>query len=136
MTMSTQTLDEAARQLANAVLIDTIQILDVGDPVTVGINVTRELTAVGQPIAGLVQETTLQNAVESEVSTFYSVKVAKYTELKAGQAIRVITCHAEPDLVGATLLLDKMSRNGLAMIRKGVASTFEAVNQEGKEGLS
>lgn len=135
MTMSTQTLTEASRQLA-MVLIDSIQVLDVGQPVTVGINVTRTLTPVGTPIAGLVQTTTLANAVESRTDNVYSVKVARGTVLSAGQAIRVITCLAEPDLVGKVLLLDKLSKNGLAMIRKGVASDFKVVNQEGKEGLS
>ena len=90
----------------------------------------------GEPIAGLVQTTTLANAVESRVDSVYSVKVARGTVIAAGQAIRVVTCLAEPDLVGKVLLLDKVSKNGLAMIRKAVASDFEVVNQEGKGGLS
>lgn len=136
MTMSTQTLTEAGRTLAAAVLIDVIQILNVGQPVTTGINVTRSLTPVGEPIAGLVQTTVLENAIESRVNSTYSVKVARGTALVPGQAIRVISCQAEPDLVGKELLLDKISLNGLAMIRKGVATDFEAVNQEGKGGLA
>ena len=135
MTMSTQTLAESARQLATAVLIDSIQIMDVGDPVTVGFEVVRELTPVGEPVAGLVQTSTLANAVESRVDSVYSVKVARGTALSAGQAIQVVRCIMEPDLVGKTLLLDKVSKNGLAMIRKAVASDFEQVNQEGKDGL-
>jgi hypothetical protein len=43
---------------------------------------------------------------------------------------------AEPDLVGKVLLLDKVSQNGLAMLRKAVASDFDMVNQEGKGGLA
>lgn len=135
MAMSTQTLREGARLLAT-VLIDTIQIYDVGDPVTVGFTVTRPLTAVGQPVAGLVQGTTLENAVESQTSTIWSVKVSRDTALTAGQAIKVLACEAEPGLVGKTLLLDKVSLSGAAMIRKGVASDFEKVNQEGKEGMA
>lgn len=135
MTMSTQTLAEAGRQLAAAVLIDSIQILTVGLPVTAGITVTRELTPVGQPVPGLVQTTTLANAVESRVDSVYSVKVARGTAIQAGQAIKVISCVAEPDLVNKVLLLDKVSKNGLSMLRKAVASDFENVNQEGKEGL-
>ena len=136
MTMSTQTLAESARQLAAAVLIDSIQVLLVGPPVTQGIAVTRSLTNVGTPVAGLVQTTTLANAVESRVDSVYSVKVARGTALAAGQAVRVITCLLDPTLVGKVLLLDKVSKNGLAMIRKAVASDFEVVNQEGKGGLS
>lgn len=136
MTMSTQTLHESARQLAAAVLHDSIQILNVGEPVTVGINVTRELTEVGEPVAGLVQSTILANAVESRTDSTYSVKVARGTDLKSGEAVRVVTCVLEPDLVGKVLLLDKVSLNGLAMIRKAVAADFETVDQQGKDGLS
>lgn len=135
MTMSTQTLAESARQLSAAVLIDSLQILDVGQPITEGFVVTRALTAVGEPVAGLVQTTTLANASESRVDSIYSVKVPRGTVLSAGQAIRVLLCNMEPSLTGKVLLLDKVSQNGLSMIRKAVATDFEAVNQEGKGGL-
>ena len=137
MTMSTQTLAEGARLLAG-VLIDSIQIYDVGEPVTPpgGFTVIRPLTPVGDPVAGLVQGTTLQNAIESKTETVWSVKVALATPMHTGQAIRVLSCAQQPDLVGKTLLLDKVSQNGAAMIRKGVASTVEVVNQQGKEGLA
>ena len=136
MSMSTQTLGESARVIATAVLLDRIQILDVVPPVTVGYEVTRALTEVGDPVAGLVQTTVLQNASESNTESFYSVKVAQATPIKSGQAVRVEACLMEPELVGKVLLLDKVSLNGLAMLRKAVATDFEKVNQEGKEGLS
>jgi hypothetical protein len=136
MTMSTQTLTESARLLAASVLLDSIQIYDVGAPVTVGFEVTRPLTPVGDPVAGLVQTTTLANAAESNVESFYSVKVAQGTALNPGQAVRVLACVMEPQLVGKTLLLDKVSLNGAAMIRKAVATDFEKVNQEGKGDLA
>lgn len=133
--MSTQTLAEASA-LLSTVLVDSIQIMDVADPVTVGINVIRSLTPVGAPVAGLVQTTTLANAVESQVESVYAIKVARGTAVEAGQAIKVVTCVQEPDLVGKVLLLDKISQNGLALIRKGVASDTTVVNQEGKEAIS
>jgi len=135
MTMSTQTLDDAARLLTAAVLLDSLQILTVGPPVTVGATVTRALTPVGLPIQGLVQTTSLANAVESRTDSVYSVKVAKGTALAAGQAIKVLNSRSEADLVNKVLLIDKISKNGLAMIRKAVASDFENVNQEGKSNL-
>lgn len=135
MAMSTQTLTEAARLLATP-LVDYLQIMEVGEPITVGIEVTRALTPVGQPVPGLVQTTTLENAVESRTSNVYSVKVAQGTPLKAGQAVKVVSCVMEPDLAGKVLLLDKVSQNGAAVIRKAVASDYTVVNQEGKEGLS
>lgn len=136
MSMSIQTLTESAKQLASAVLLDSIQIFTVGQPVTTGFTVTRALTPVGLPVAGLVQHVTLENAVESRTTTTYSVKVSLQTSLVAGQAIKVISCLADPSLVGKTLLLDKVSQNGLAMIRKAVASDFSTVNQEGKGGIA
>uniref|UniRef100_A0AAU6R5W9 Tail terminator n=1 Tax=Micrococcus phage Olihed TaxID=3092209 RepID=A0AAU6R5W9_9CAUD len=136
MVMSTQILAEAARQLAG-ILIDEVQILDVSpEPVTVGFEVTRPVTPVGDPVAALVQTTTLANAVESKVESIYSVKFHQGTVVSSGQAIRVTRCVQEPDLVGKVLLLDKVSQNGGAIIRKAVASDFENVNQEGKEGLA
>lgn len=122
--------------MKKAVLLDSLQILNVGAPVTVGINVTRELTPVGDPVPGVVQTSVPQGAVESITESIYSVKVPRGTDLVAGQAVRVLACLMEPDLVGKVLLIDSMSKNGLAMIRKGFAKDFETVNQEGKEGLS
>ncbi|AWN03465.1 hypothetical protein PBI_GARGOYLE_10 [Microbacterium phage Gargoyle] len=133
--MSTQTLAESSR-LLELVLMDSLQLLDVGDPVTVGHNVTRSLTPVGDPIPGLVQTTTLQNAVESRVESVYSIKVRQGTQISAGQAIRVVSCVQEPSLVGKVLLLDKISQNGMALLRKGVATDATVVNQEGKEAIS
>lgn len=132
MAMSTQTLDEAARLLSAAIELDRIQVLNVGEPVTVGIHVTRELTEVGEPVAGLVQSITLESAFDGRVTQSFSVKVVRGTALEAGQAIRVEACLMEPDLVGKVLLLDTMSKNGMALIRKGIANVFENVNQEGK----
>lgn len=133
--MSTQTLADASRLLASSVLTDTVQISNVGEPVTVGFSVVRPLVPAGEPVPALVQTTTLANAVESRVESLYSVKVAQGTALAAGQAVTVVTCTQEPSLVGKTLLLDKVSQNGLAMIRKAVATDFNVVNQEGKEGI-
>lgn len=135
MVMSTPILADAAH-LLSTVLIDSVQIHNVGEPVTVGFTVERELTPVGDPVPALVQTTTLANAVESNVENIYSVKVAQGTVLEAGQAVEVLTCVQEPSLVGKKLLLDKVSQNGSAIIRKAVASDFHTVNQEGKGNLS
>lgn len=132
MTMSTQTLDESARLLAAAVLLDRIQVLDVGEPVTVGTSVTRETTEVGGPIAGLVQTISLESASDGRVTQVFSIKVPRGTALAPGQAVRVEACLMEPTLVGQIILVDTMSKNGLAMIRKGYGSNSQIVNQEGK----
>lgn len=135
MVMSTQTLDQASQLLQSAVLIDRLQVLDVGQPVTVEFEVTRSLTAVGEPVAGLVQSVTLENAVEGRVSQTYSLKVPQGTVLREGRALKVLQCRQEPDLVGMVLLVDTISRNGLAMIRKGTASIARVVDQQGKEAI-
>lgn len=136
MVMSTPTLDRAAHLVSVAILIDTLDLYNVGEPVTTGINVTRELTLVMADIRSLVQETTLANAVESATDSTYSVKVPRDTDIKAGQAIKVKTCINDPSLVGKTLYLDKVSQNGIALIRKAVASDTYNVDQQGKEGIS
>lgn len=136
MVMSTQTSREAARLLEQSILLDSVQLLDVGNPVTVGTQVTRSLTPVGEPIPGLVQTSTPQGAVESTTSNIFSVKVPQATVWRAGMAVRVVACLMEPDLVGKVLLLDSVSQNGAALIRKAFASETQVVNQEGKEALA
>lgn len=136
MVMSTRTSAEAARLLEKSILLDSVQLLDVGQPVTVGANVTRSLTPAGDPIPGLVQTSVPQGAVQSTTTNIYSVKVPQGTPWHAGQAVKVIACLMEPDLVGKVLLLDSVSRNGAALIRKGFASDATVVNQEGKEALA
>lgn len=136
MVISTPILASAASLMDVALLIDTLDIYDVGDQVTTGINVTRELTLVQEDVRSLVQETTLANAVESATDSTYSVKVPRDTDIKAGQAIKVKTCTNDPSLVGKTLYLDKVSQNGIALIRKAVASDTYNVDQQGKEGIS
>lgn len=134
MVMSTPTLDEASR-LLSLNFIDLLQILYVGQPVTTGATVTRSLTPVGAPVTGLVQSVTLENAVEGRVGQTYAIKVSRATPLELGQAVKVLTCRQEPDLVGQVLLVDIMSRNSLALLRKGYGSVSKVVNQEGKESL-
>lgn len=135
MVMSTQISRDAAAVMAAIVLQDTVQIHNVGPVVTTGIHASRELEPVGDPIPGLVQTTVLANAVESQVTSVYSIKVAAGTVLEPGMAVEVISCELEPELVSKILLVDKVSQNGAALIRKAVASDYQTVNQEGKATL-
>ncbi len=136
MAMSTQTLAEGAF-LLSSVLIDTVDLYMLGEPTTQGIEIVREQVKVTEePIPALVQGTSLTNAVESATENTYSIKVARGTQIEAGMAVKVVTCVAEPELVGRVFMIDKVSLNGAAMIRKAIASDTTNVNQEGKEGLS
>lgn len=136
MVMSIPILDEAAKLIEKNTLIDQIQILDVSEPITVGVTVSRPLTPVGEPVAGLVQSVTLENVVEGTMSQAYSIKVARFTELRPGQAVRVLVCRQEPDLVNQVLLLDTVSRNGAALLRKATGNLQKVVNTQGKEALA
>lgn len=135
MVMSTQTLTSASSLMSVALLVDSVDLYDVGEVETVGFTTQRPLTLVQAGVQALVQTTTLQNAVESQVANTYSIKVQQGTVIRAGQAVQVATCQQEPDLVGKKLLIDKVSQNGLALVRKAVASDFNVVDQQGKEGL-
>lgn len=136
MVMSTQTLDEAARLFEQTTLINRLQVLNVGEPVTVGAQVTRSLTEAGDPVQGLVQSVTLENVVEGRVLQSFAIKVARFTTLEAGQAVRVLSAPNEPALVGKVLLVETISLNGAAIIRKGTASVAKTINTQGKEGLA
>lgn len=134
VTISTQTLDEAARHLATT-LLDTVSLYTVGLPVTTGSAVTLPLTLAAANLRGLVQSTVLQNATENISVSVFSIKLPRATPFTVGMVVEVISCLAEPSLVGKKLRVDKVSLNGLAMLRKGTASEFDVVNPQGKEVL-
>lgn len=117
------------------ILRDTIDIFTAGEPVTTGIQVTRPLTLVEADAKALVQTTTLANAVESRTDNLYSIKVSRGSALAAGMVVQVKTCQLEPSLVGKKLLVDKVSQNGAAMLRKAVAGDWTLVQQQGKESI-
>ena len=131
--MARQTIPLAdAGKLLSLVLVDKVQLYTVGPPVTTGIQVTRQLTALGEPVNGLVQTTLLANAVESLTETTWSVKVAAEVPLQGGMAVQVLMCQQDPSLVGEYLLIDRVNQSGMNLIRKGVSGSFMAVDQQGK----
>ena len=131
--MARQTIPLAdAGKLLSLVLVDKVQLYTVGPPVTTGIQVTRQLTAIGEPVNGLVQTTLLANAVESLTETTWSVKVAAEVPLQGGMAVQVLMCQQDPSLVGEVLLIDRVNQSGMNLIRKGVSGCFMAVDQQGK----
>ena len=131
--MARQTIPLAdAGKLLSLVLVDKVQLYTVGPPVTTGIQVTRQLAPLGEPVNGLVQTTLLANAVESLTQTTWSVKVAAEVPLRGGMAVQVLMCQQDPSLVGEVLLIDRVSQSGMNIIRKGVSGSFMAVDQQGK----
>lgn len=135
MVMSTQTLGNASKLMERSVLIDKINVYTVEGVVQVKYQTEQILVPHAMGYPALVQTTTLANAAESAVSNTYSIKVAQGTPLLAGMVVQVARCVQEPSLVGKKLLVDKVSANGAAVIRKAVASDYDIVNQEGKEEL-
>ena len=131
MAISTQTLAESSR-LLQLLFMDTVQLVTLGPAVTTGINVTHTATPAGDPIKGLVQSVSIESASEGRTVQAWSVKVPLGTPLEPGMAVMVLASVQEPSLIGKALLIDSISQNGLAMLRKGVATTFANVNQEGK----
>ena len=121
-----------AGKLLSLVLVDKVQLYTVGPPVTTGIQVTRQLAPLGEPVNGLVQTTLLANAVESLTETTWSVKVAAEVPLQGGMAVQVLMCQQDPSLVGEVLLIDRVNQSGMNLIRKGVSGCFMAVDQQGK----
>ena len=131
--MARQTIPLAdAGKLLSLVLVDKVQLYTVGPPVTTGIQVTRQLTPLGEPVNGLVQTTLLANAVESLTETTWSVKVAAEVPLQGGMAVQVLMCQQDPSLVGEVLLIDRVNQSGMNLIRKGVSGCFMTVDQQGK----
>ncbi|WNN96042.1 hypothetical protein SEA_SCHIMMELS22_11 [Microbacterium phage Schimmels22] len=132
MTMSTQTLREAARLMEENLLLDQVQIFNVGEPVTVGHTVTRALSPVGQPVNGLVQSVSLEAPNEGRITQAFSIKVAVGTPLEIGQAVRLLNSRTEPALVGKTFLVDTVSLNGAATLRKATSIKVSSLDSQGK----
>ena len=84
MVMSTPTLASASTLMEKAILIDSVNLYDVGATTTVGYEVTRTLTLVQPDMPALVQTTVLANAVESQVINTYSVKLKRGSSVVAG----------------------------------------------------
>lgn len=133
--ISTQILTDASSMMETSLLVDKVDIFDVGAPITVGFEVETPLDPAFIGFPALVQTTTLNNAVESAVENTYSIKLPSGVAVKAGQVVEIVECDREPSFVGKKLLIDKISQNGLALIRKAVAHDYEVVNQEGKLGF-
>lgn len=132
--MSTQTLAEAAR-LIELTFIDELQIFDVGQPVTTGSKVTRELTAVGNPVKGIIQSVTLEAPNGGLVSQGFAIKVPVGVALAPGQAVRLLNTRTEAALAGMTFLVDTVSLNSLATLRKAISTKVITLNSQGKAVL-
>lgn len=135
MAISTQTLASAANLVENNVLVDLVDVFILGEPRTEGFEVIRDEVPFQRDEPALVQTTTLANAVESRVTDTYSIKVRAKFPLEAGMMVEVTRCAAEPLLEGTKLLVDKVSLNGAAVLRKAVASSYHVVDQQGKEAF-
>lgn len=134
MVTLTPRLDDAS-SLLESVLIGSVKIYNSSAPKTEGIKVVRVLEKVSGPVPALVQSVDLKNAVESLTEQTFSIKVARETELVAGQVVEVVSSPQDPHLEGMKLLIGKVSLNGSALLRKGTASVYSLVNQEGKGSL-
>ena len=134
MVMPTQILTNAS-EILSTVLIQTLQVYNVGEPTTKGIKVSRELQEDGEPIPGLVQSILATNLGESKQEYSYSIKVPRGVPLRPGQVVEVLTSPMEPELMYKKFLIKKISYNGASLIRKATADSWESLNQEGKGEL-
>jgi len=131
----TQTLAEASANL-RYLLVDVLNLYTPGDTITNGdFTVTRGLSPVALGVPGLVQTVTLPNADGGISQSNYSIKVGPGVVLDPGMVVEVGQCEREPALTGRRFLVESVSQNGLALIRKAVASDFTAVDQQGKESM-
>ena len=132
MITAMQTLTNASELMNTTLLVDVVDIYAIGEPETDKYQVVRRATLMQADVAALVQTTVLANAAESQVANTYSVKVPLSTKVEAGMVVKVTRCNREPSLVGKHLLIDKVSQNGFALLRKCVAADFYTVDQQGK----
>lgn len=137
MVMSTPILDEATEYIRRNILIDYLDVFDVGPTVTRGFQaMPATLTAVQHDVQCLVQTMDIPQPIEGVAVQRYSIKVPRGTSLKPGQVVRITRCWREPSLQGVYLLIDSVSENGAALLMKATATRFHQVDGTGKEQIS
>lgn len=137
MVMSTPILDEATEHLRRNILIDELAIFEVGPTITRGFQaMPATLTALQHNVQCLVQTLEIPLPVEGVVVQQYSIKVPRGTKLDPGMAVLVTRCWREPSLQEKYLLVDSVSENGSALIRKATATKFRQLDSTGKEQIS
>ena len=137
MVMLTPILDEATEYLRRNILIDYLDIFEVGPTITRGFQaMPATLTAVQHDVQCLVQTTEIPQPTEGVAVQQYSIKVPRGTSLKPGQVVRITRCWREPSLQEVYLLVDSVSENGAALLRKATATRFHQVDGTGKEQIS
>lgn len=137
MVMSTPILDEATEYIRRNILIDYLDIFEVGPTITRGFQaMPATLTAVQHDVQCLVQTTEIPQPIEGVAVQRYSIKVPRGTSLKPGQVVQITRCWREPSLQGVYLLIDSVSKNGAALLRKATATRFHQVDGTGKEQIS
>ena len=136
MVMSTPILDEATEYIRRNILIDRLDICEVGVTVTRGfVAVPATTTVIQHDVQCLVQTIDIPQPVEGAAVQQYSIKVPRGTRLEPGMAARVSQCWREPTLVDTYLLVDSVSENGSALLRKATATRFHQVDGTGKDRL-
>jgi len=137
MVMSTPILDEATEYIRRNILIDYLDIFEAGPTITRGFQaMPATLTAVQHDVQCLVQTIEIPQPIEGVAVQQYSIKVPRGTSLKPGQVVRITRCWREPSLQGVNLLIDSVSENGAALLRKATATRFHQVDGTGKEQIS
>ena len=137
MVMSTPILDEATEYIRRNILIDYLDIFEAGLTITRGFQaMPATLTVVQHDVQCLVQTTEIPQPIEGVAVQRYSIKVPRGTSLKPGQVVRITRCWREPSLQGVYLLIDSVSENGAALLRKATATRFHQVDGTGKEQMS
>lgn len=136
MVMSTPILGEATEYIRRNILIDQLDICEVGATVTRGfVAVPATITTIQRDVQCLVQTVDIPQPVEGVAVQRYSVKVPRGTRLEPGMAVRISQCWREPTLVDTYLLVDSVSENGAALLRKATATRFHQVDGAGKGRL-
>lgn len=137
MVMSTPILDEATEYIRRNILIDYLDVFDVGPTITRGFQaMPATLTAVQHDVQCLVQTMDIPQPIEGAAIQRYSIKVPRGTFLKPGQVVWITRCWREPSFQGVYLLIDSVSENGAALLRKATATRFHQVDGTGKEQIS
>lgn len=130
--MLTQILGEASSLMSSELLVDSLTISSPGINTVVNFEDIRSIEPRVHDVPCLVQTTSVIDSDSGTTSRYFSVKVGKDEDLNPGDYVTITRCDRDQSLVGRSLLIDNVSYNGIALIKKGISKEFENVNSEGK----
>lgn len=120
---------DPGKGILDRVFTQTLRLYHVGDIVTDGYGVSKQLIPVCDT-PGLVQTISLPTS-DGALNQLISVKTPPTVALSPGMVVEILESSNDPDMVGHRITLDSVSASGVTLIRKATAHEWAQINPQG-----